>query len=78
MGLGLNKKTMRQKHKTYLFLKSQDDIVKYTFLSTAFLCVGPGETQYSMPKKIFFKSYRIFIWGGERFGLFFFFLRVLL
>ena len=75
MGLGLDN-TLRQKHNTYLFPKSQNDIVKYTFLP---FCVcggwgGGGGTHYSMLEKIFFKSYSIFIWGGA----FFFFFGILL
>lgn len=67
MGLGLDN-TLRQKHKTYLFPKSQNNIVKYTFLPLR-VCGGGGggcgvvSTHYSMLEKIFFKSYSIFIWG---------------
>lgn len=70
MGLGLDN-TLRQKHKTYLFPKSQNNIVKYTFLPLR-VCVGgggAGSTHYSMLEKIFFKSYSIFIWG-ELFSFF--------
>ena len=73
MSLGLDN-TLRQKDNTYLFPKSQNDIVKDTFLP---LCVGGGGvggTHYSMLEKIFFKSYSIFIWGGA----FFFFFGILL
>lgn len=45
MGLGLDN-TLRQKHKTYLFPKSQNNIVKYTFLPLR-VC-GGGGGQYSL------------------------------
>lgn len=46
MCLGLDN-TMRQKHMTYLFPKSQNDIVKYTFLSTFCVCTPCWRTYFS-------------------------------
>lgn len=71
MGLGLDN-TLRQKHNTYLFPKSQNDIVKYTFLP---LCVwGVGGVRWGGLTTLCWRKYFlrviVYSYGGGGFLLF--------
>lgn len=67
MGLGLDN-TLRQKHETYLFPKSQNDIVKYTFLPLC-VCVWAGVLTTLCWIKYFLRV-TVYSYGGSFFLLF--------
>lgn len=66
MGLGLDN-TLRQKHKTYLFPKSQNNIVKYTFLPLR-VCGGGGwAVLTTLCWRKYFLRVTVYSYGGSFF-----------
>ena len=74
MGLGLDN-TLRQKHKTYLFPKSQNNIVKYTFLPLR-VCGGGGAGVWSVLTTLCWRKYFLRVTVYSYGGSFFLFWRI--